>query len=356
MELTIDNLYQVLNNTKYTEEELDACYIVSTPSRQSKFTRKDWIEVIDLLLTTFFNEIHKNQINIEDRNDILRGGMVFAKFDDTKFNDVTRIDFINFYPNIMMKLTNNNIEYLDRRDIDPYGEEDWEENDDENNVNDNFYYKKIVWNIEEFPILYDFIIKSKKDIKKYNNNKVYKLINIIINFTYGVVMARDENSYINCSNVSSITAVGRKILTYFKEKFPYHVVYLNTNSIWFSAFNDIKDEVFKILEKIDISYDIDNFKWIYINNKINHMFSKDSETDCNYRGIKSINNLREFIVKRVLSKLRHIESNKESGLFGLNHNIDSIIVGKTRISIEDVKRKYITEQELKNIKIYETEL
>jgi len=169
-------------------------------------------------------------------------------------------------------------------------------------------------------------------------------------------MARDENSYINCSNVSSITAVGRKILTYFKEKFPYHVVYLNTNSIWFSAFNDIKDEVFKILEKIDISYDIDNFKWIYINNKINHMFSKDSETDCNYRGIKSINNLREFIVKRVLSKLRHIESNKESGLFGLNHNIDSIIVGKTRISIEDVKRKYITEQELKNIKIYETEL
>ena len=82
--------------------------------------------------------------------------------------------------------------------------------------------------------------------QKYNNTKVDTLLRIILNFTFGAIgfhFDREKNPYVKCANSDLITSAGCKINKYFLDNFRSHVIYIDIDTIWFSAYEEIKDSL-----------------------------------------------------------------------------------------------------------------
>ena len=282
MELTIENLYQLLDSTEYTEKELEKSHIDHSLLMK-------WETTFKILLDSFFPNYKINVINGFYRD--YKGSIIHleSKYENCVFQNITELSFKSFYPNILLKLSKSEIENS-HKDIDPYGEENWND--------EKIFSEKLIWNIKEFPILFDFLLKNKDSITKYNNEKVNKLIKLLLNYTYGAINNRYSH-FIECNNEDSIPSVGRKILTFFIDLYPNHIFYADTDVIYFSAFEEIEKDVFEKLKDIDLPYEIINHLYMYIMRKKTYMMI-DSE-DVKFMGFnhfKIIKNLREHQIKR----------------------------------------------------------
>lgn len=288
MELTIEKVYGILDNIPYTKENLNQCNIYD-----KKYTLDVWELTTKTLLNSFFPYWKIETFNENTRSFI--GSRVYSdpKLEDKLFNNVTEFWFKSFYPNITSKLSNLEMKNT-RVDIDPYSEENWDD--------DKLFSDKIIWNIVEFPILFDFILKNKESFRTYNNEKVDMLIKGFLNYTYGAI--NNAKSFIRCINNDKIASTGRKILNFFIETYPQHIIYADTDTIFFSAFEEIKNGIEEKMKEIDLPYEISNHLHFLFLTKKRYMII-DSD-DVKFKGLKSIDNLREDKEKmaRIREKIR----------------------------------------------------
>jgi len=319
MELTVENVYRVLESTEYTAEQLNNRSLVRDDP--NKFKASDYRKVITLLLDTFFSGYTIKEMEFYPEPGL--GGMcnLNERAKNKLFKDATEISFVNFYAHIITKLNR----YVNKHsDIDPYDEEEWEEDEGD------FFNDEIVWNIDEFPTLFKFLLDNKKEIKKIsfekNDQKVYYLVKIILNFTFGTV--HNPHSFLKCTNRDSIADSGRKIMKYFLDKYPHHIIYIDTDTIWFSAYDEIKDEVDEKLKDVDMDYDTENHSYFFISEK-KHYLIIDNPENIKSIGTKPIDNFRIYneTLERNREKIRErirertIEKWDRLGLLSNNGNL-----------------------------------
>lgn len=256
MELTKENLYSLLDSTEYTLEKIKNAS-VSTAITAEKFNTKDYNELIKNLLDSFFpGQETKMDFHVRDRSLPLYGGLCHSEYNSKIFKDVTKITFHHFYPHITIKLSEG--EYINNhKDIDPFNEENWEDDV-------TLFGKKITWSIKEFPLLYKFLLESYSYINSLENERVKTLLRVVINMTFGIMANKYQIGYISCDGYENVTITGRMILQNFLNKFPNHVFYLDTDEMYFSAFDEIKEEVIEILKEIDITYEIQNIPYMFL--------------------------------------------------------------------------------------------
>jgi len=284
MELTVENVYEVLDSTEHTLEKL----LYQGGDRTKKFSLKDYDTTIRLLLDSFFGEYKIRGINGEPS--MIGGKYILDKlYEEKVFKNVTELSFIHFYPNLAVKLTDNTWDDISFRndDIDPYGEENW---------GDDISKDKLIWSIKEFPILYEFLLKNRKEIKKYNNEKVDVLIKILLNFTYGAINNR-YYQFIKCSNPGIIASKGRDILDYFAKNFPEHFIHADCDEIWFSAYDEIKEDVENKLLELGLEYRIEDHLY-FVPFKFKRFIVSDHEIRVRGFGGKIIDNLRKYLENR----------------------------------------------------------
>lgn len=279
MEQTLENLYEKLKHISYKGDTF-----------VDKVSLKFWEESFKFLLNEFYNGYQINDVNIVDIH--LHPGSVChldSILENKIFENVTELEFKSFYPNIISKLSNLQTNKTSKEN-DPYNEENWDE--------DGIFSEKLIWNINEFPKLFDFLLKNKENIKKYKDEKVNNLLNILINYTYGAINNRYSN-FIKCNEQSAITSTGRKILTSLISSYPNHIIYADTDTIYFSAFDEIENDVLDELKDIDIPYEIKNHLYLFPIRKRNYIIINNN--DVIFRGCKTIKNLREYKIRREIN-------------------------------------------------------
>jgi hypothetical protein len=277
MELTLDNVYQMLESTEYTVEKITG---YDHTTKQNLFKLQDWTDTIKFMLDSFWPG---NRIKYLEKDDtIYTGGYCHLneKYEKKLFSNVHRLMITSFYSKIITKL--NNLE-KEKKTLDPYNEEIWE---------GDFFTQKLRWNSEKFPILFDFLVENKDKIKEKSlstdeTGRVYYLLKGLLNYTYGAM--NNPCSFIRCNNFSAVATTGRNIMSYFNETYPNHVIYTDTDEIYFSAFDEIRNDVENKFKEIDFSYEIEEWKY-FIPFAKKHHISSNSELKC--RGIKEIPNLR----------------------------------------------------------------
>lgn len=273
MELTTENVYQILNKSEYTNDYLS----------ENKFNLGDFTDIIKLLLDSLWPGY---RIKYMENKQIHQGPVVESYYDNKLFTNVTQICINDLYPHIIYKLnkTTNN-------ENDPYNEECW---------GHPLFDDKIIWNIEQFPILFNFLYDNKNAISK-DDIRINRLIKILLNFTYGSV--DNKYSFIKCQNDISKTIVD--VMKHIINSFTDHIIFVDTNKIYFSAFDEIKDEFHKIIKDLGFEYDIINWEYFYPIAKKKYIIGSELIIS----GIKPISNLRLMKEKEKEKSLRS-ESDK----------------------------------------------
>ncbi len=277
MELTIENVYRLLDSNEYSIEFLTPEKLQSF-NNPPKFSLEDWTDTMKLILDTMWPGYKIKKFKNEKEPTI--GGLCVLKeiHKNRIFKGVTELSFKDFYPMIISKLS---LIEKPHKDIDPYGEENWEEK--------SFFKQELQWNTDKFPILYRFLLDNKEEFKKYNNERVNLLINRLLNFTWGAV--NSKHSLFTCWNTDAVAETGRNILQSILEEFPEHVICVDYDTIFFSAFDEIRNQLENKIFEIGIQFDIDFHAYFIPFNKKDYI---TTEHEIKVHGCHNIiSNLRE---------------------------------------------------------------
>ena len=274
MELTLDNVYKLLDSTEYT-----ANYLRSTKIDEPHFSSQDWTDTIKLLLDSLWPGYRIK--NFERNEGAIRGGICNLPLylESKVFKDVTIVSILGLYPTLISKLSN--LEKTHNA-LDPYDEEEWEDK--------SFFKEKLIWNVDNFPTLYDFLQNNKKEFNKFNNDKVSLLINTLLNYTWGVM--NNKYSLFCCKNGNVVADTARRIMEHLHDTFQNHLIYQSYDCIFFSAYDEIKDKFETILKDMDIKFRADKHLYFIPFKKKKYILS-DNEI-LNFAGFgQKISNLRE---------------------------------------------------------------
>jgi hypothetical protein len=249
MELTFDNVYNLLESTKYTADDITKDIITKGFNNYS--------DIIKLLLDNFYPEYEINE-NIQT-NKTYGIGMVLAPYPSRIFEDVTILTINNFYATTIALLNNPKVKSNDSiKDIDPFGEEKWD---------DKLFSQQLKWNIKEFPELYNFMIKNYKNFKERSTDKkVSTIVKIILNMTYGIAIGSKHP--IRCINPELIIETLSKIFNEIETKFRNYYTYIDTDMFFFTDFEKISDNICEML---------DNWGYTYEIKKVNYFLSIDKK-------------------------------------------------------------------------------
>jgi hypothetical protein len=249
MELTFDNVYNLLESTKYTTDYMINNNDAVTFSQRSK----DYYDIIKLLLDNFYPEYVINE-NIQAYKNY-SVGMVLAPYPSYIFKDVTILTINNFYSTTIALLNTPKIELNDN---DPFREEEWD---------NDLFNQQLRWNIEEFPKLYNFLLENYKNFKERSTDKkVSTIVNFIINITYGIAIGGSQP--IKCGNSELIIKTLSKITNEIRTKFINYYTYIDTDMFFFTNFEEISDDICKMLDDWGYTYEI---------KKVNYFLSIDKK-------------------------------------------------------------------------------
>lgn len=276
MELTRENLYAFFKSTIEEDGELETTKNIQI---------RDQIKIFDKLVIRLLNQFYpdyKTNSNISDKRIYFQGGRVFInpQCKSAMFNNVTELFFVDFYPNIIIKLTDtieDGKDIIDRSFLDPFGEEDWSEDS-----------ASIIWNIPDYFKIFKFIVENKEDMKSFGDTLVDTFIRVLINWTYGSIVG--SNRLLKINNPGIISKAGVDILDIFIENYPNNVIYADTQEIFFINYEEIKDEINLQLEKIGFKYEIRNINTVVLLDRKKYIESDD--LNLKTRGIRKIIKLR----------------------------------------------------------------
>ena len=298
MELTVENVFRLLESRNYTKEYLESDYSIppdySNPPK--KFNIQDYTDTIKLLLDSFWPGY---RIKHSDTNELISGPI--TKLDDKYihrvFTDVTKLDIHNLYPHTIYKLNNVKNQH---KDVDPFNEEDWETN--------SLFKNGLIWNIDQFPILFNFLFDQREIIRTMDEG-VYMLLKRIFNYTWGAI--NNKYSFVKCRNSSEIMTTINNIENYIYDTFSKHVIYLNVDTAYFSAFSEIEEDIINKFNELGYDFSLTTIRNFLPINRRDYV---TSEFDLQVRGLKIIPNLREYLEKRekiVLANREKMDLNKE---------------------------------------------
>ena len=287
MELTLDNVYKLLDSTEYTPD-----YLRSTKIQEPHFSLQEWTDTIKLLLDSLWPGYRIK--NFERNEGFIRGGHhpqicnLPSHLESRVFKDVTIVSILGLYPTLISKLSN--LEKV-HNDLDPYDEEDWDDK--------SFFKEKLIWNVENFPILYDFLNKNRSEFNKFQNEKVDLLLRSLINYAWEIM--NNQYSLFCCNNVNVVADTARKIMEYLHDTFQTHLIYQSPDSIYFSAYDEIKDKFETVLKDIDIKFRVDKHLYFIPFKKKKYILS-DKEI-LNFTGFgEKICNLKEYYDRMTMNQ------------------------------------------------------
>lgn len=315
MELNVENVYRLLDSTEYTMEYLTENKIGPDVK---KFNLQDWTDTVKLLLDSFWPGNRIRTIFGEQETGVAGLRSLKDNFKNKIFKDITILSFKNFYPNIICKLSELDIKNT-HEDLDPYNEEKWEDN--------SIYSEKLRWNNDKFPILYRSILDNKSELEKYNNERVNILLRIIINMAYGACV--NKYSLFKCSNRNIIAETGRKIVNKVSEKFDDHILFIDTDSIFFSGFDEIEESLEELIyTEIGIPYIIENHLYFLPRDSHSYLLLDNEYIGRGVsepiKNLKKFNDRREESIEKNQARLKAL---KERSLFYVDdedghHTID----------------------------------
>lgn len=147
-------------------------------------------------------------------------------------------------------------------------------------------YPKIIANIaetnlEKFNEVYSKVIDHYLENKEYTTKKY-------INSTYGCL--QNPNSTIFSNNIHLVPIHLNHMLTRILNEFKGHIIYIDTNSIFFRNFEEIEERFknyFDSINKYDLTYTIESSNFGYFSNKKKYMIEKDG--DIKTKGLQHFN-------------------------------------------------------------------
>jgi len=225
-ELTIEAIVNIIKEIDYDETKIIRSHnSINAAKLDINFWNISWEKLLD----NFFESKTKNIIY--DNNTINHG---IVKFNDDykniEINDFRQITFSNLYPNIIIKLNDEN---------------------------------KIKFNIEEYGIIYKFIVENYDNIK---NNYIDEDIRMkwcaMKNAMFGC--SNYFKSIVNYSqffkdynNDNKINIVSNYMYDFFNDifnKYDKYIININTDGIYF--FDNIPNSFYLDIDKIEFKYDI----------------------------------------------------------------------------------------------------
>jgi hypothetical protein len=218
-ELTVPAVIELLNQEKYSLEQLKNC--APRKDELNGFKLDDWNSVITRLLDYFFEPYKIKKVK-EDFGYF--GGSVLLDPRNTGywFKDLYQITFNLLYPSVISLLNDKG---------------------------------KIKFNIEEFGVLYKFLVKNHKSIK--NSSELTEegkfLFKVIINYTYGACTNYFGRGKIKAENIDIVPTYTKEIFELLFKENPKNILYIDTDVIY------LRTLTVDILEKLDslkVNYDV----------------------------------------------------------------------------------------------------
>lgn len=267
-ELNIDNMVYIIN-------------------QQEKFTfttnnLKRYRTYITNIIDYFYNEITYN--DIENGDKVAHGG--FLKLNDEFINkelyNIKRIEFINFYPNAILKLSELGF---------------------------------IKFSSNEFKLLYYFLLKNKYNMRKHKdfNEHTRQICNFILNYLFGFSINNNINYSIDKPSlvVHHTRGINEKIDNL------YNPIYIDTDRIYI---NEIDDNLIKLLDNTNLPYVIsDNINALFLRPK-QYITERDGVFKENGFGILQKSKTRYKNYKEIIDKFE-----ENTKVFNRNKKIKKLL-------------------------------
>lgn len=228
MKLTIDNVYDLLESTEYTIENL-----------QSK---TNLIEIYNHLTELLLNNFFPEYVVIENfEQSFCNSVKLLEPHNPSIYQDVTLLTIKRFYPTTIYKL--NDIT-------------------DKEGDTSSIFSEPLIWNINEYKILFNFLLKNIDNFKEMSKDgRVILMIRFIINFTFGIAISGKNR--IKCYNPSLIIDTNNKMYEIIQNKFYYYLIYCDVDEFYFSDFNDKLPELKGMLDNWGYSYEIEKINYFF---------------------------------------------------------------------------------------------
>jgi len=283
MELTINNIQSFLQQ-----------YSIIDDLNFSNGQKFDFNEMVTNILNEFYPEWKYKNIY---KKDIVEEFSLFMhpKCRETIIENVVEISFVNFYAQIMLNLTSIEEDNIDYSNVDPYGEEDWDDDD------------KIYWNIPEYFTIFKFLVENKTAIKLIGDYKSNKLLDVIINITYSCARNTINSYIIQIKNGDKISKFAKNIVDGFIIKYPDNVFYTDTDQIFFIDFNSIENEVLLHLKEIGFKYEVKKINTLVMFNRKKYIQTND--INLYTRGFKKLTTLSINNAKNLTTSIDDAYSN-----------------------------------------------
>jgi len=210
----------------------------------------DWIIMLELLT---FNIIGK--VNKQITKTVLIEGSSYALVELNKFaqnkwvNDLTQIEFESYYPTILNMLNKK---------------------------------LKCNYNYTDFPVVYDTILQ-------YYINNPSSNIKVWLNMAYGMLSGGCTNIKCTTDICKKITFFGRKILSDLQNEFNSNVIYVDTDMLFISHYDEISERLCLSLDKLNLKYKTNtNLSGIFLGKK-KYIINNNNNNIIQTHGIRQLN-------------------------------------------------------------------
>jgi hypothetical protein len=244
-EINTDNVVLFLNSNDYSLEYLNNAFYKS--KTKIGFNSRDYVNFLHDFVDFFYDDKTEFELESPDR---YIGSPVFINGNKTQkmLKNLNKLSFIRMYPVIISKLYKTN---------------------------------KVDFNIMELGKIYSYVVDNFISIRNHDNikNESKILLNIFLNYLYGM----SNNPY----KTTGITNI-YKVTEYYKDTIKElskidGVIYVDCDIIYFEE--SYKDDVLKIVDVLDIPYEIERsiisyfiYKMKYISLESNEIIVKGLNT------------------------------------------------------------------------------
>lgn len=239
--INVDNIVYLLNQQNFTIEQF-------TLKSLNRFSIKDFNNVFLSFIDYFFDSYQINDLEISN-NRSYGTTLINDKLRNYWHTNICKISFDLLYPNIIVKLYENG---------------------------------KLKFNIDEFAIIYSFMVKNINIIKNHKNiTDISKLLfKFLINYTYGALSnPKFSNFYVDKHRL--ICEYINHPLVTFKNDYIDNIIYVDTDEVYLDFLTKEIKEQFDWLElPYEIEYGINGF---FLQKK---KFIIDNNNNCKVRGIR----------------------------------------------------------------------
>ncbi|MFW5848119.1 MAG: hypothetical protein ACOCVF_04320 [bacterium] len=259
-DLNIENIISILEKENYKYHNLQFPYgMVSSI----------YDKIIKELLDTFFNyevcglEIYDNirqppissKIYLKEKGNLVENGY--------------KLEFNLLYPFIIIKL--------------------WENSD-------------INFNINEFGVLYSFLVNNYKNVKKLNISKdIIILWKTLINYTFSILI-NPVSQFIRCDYISFVTSYMNNFYDDLIKRYNGIILCVDTDTIYLDF---MTKEFIEDIKKIDIPFDISNLDFFLMDKKKIIEFNNGNIKSIGLKKYKSNYQLEKDRIKK-LKKIKSI--------------------------------------------------